>query len=169
MKSVSKRMNCKLFSKKYQKNAENVQKFAVRRNADLKPCRSRKTLKNAPTLAIGGADTAENGPSKVRQVTNCVRRNIGLDHRVLLSAERGLASLNSRSFDPRRSARGCSCWCKIKKLSADFHAELSRNFSDLTRRAGWLGQIKSPSLKIKQTLRGSFSAVSTPPIARACS
>ena len=33
-----------------------------------------KMLKNAPTLAIGGADTAENGPSKVRQVSNKIRR-----------------------------------------------------------------------------------------------
>ena len=34
-------------------------------------------LQNAPTLAIRGLDTAENGPSKVRQVTNKVNRNIG--------------------------------------------------------------------------------------------
>ena len=34
-------------------------------------------LKNAPTLAIVAVDTAENGPSKVRQVTNKVCRNIG--------------------------------------------------------------------------------------------
>ena len=34
-------------------------------------------LKNAPTLAIVGVDTAENGPSKVRQVTNKIRRNKG--------------------------------------------------------------------------------------------
>ena len=56
-----------------------VQKFAVQRNADLKPCRARKMLKNAPTLAIGGADTAENEPPKVRQVSNKIRRNIGLN------------------------------------------------------------------------------------------
>ena len=30
----------------------------------------------APTLAIGGVDTAENGPPKVRQVTNKIRRNL---------------------------------------------------------------------------------------------
>ena len=59
------------------KNHEMVQKFAVQRNADLKPCRARKMLKNAPTLAIGGADTAENGPSKVRQVSNKIRRILG--------------------------------------------------------------------------------------------
>ena len=35
-------------------------------------------LKNSPTLAIGAVDTAENGPSKVRQVTNQIRRNIAL-------------------------------------------------------------------------------------------
>ena len=35
-------------------------------------------LKNAPTLAIGGVDTAENGTSNVRQVTNKICRNIGL-------------------------------------------------------------------------------------------
>ena len=34
-------------------------------------------LQNEPTLAIGGVDTAGNGPSKVRQVTNKVCRNIG--------------------------------------------------------------------------------------------
>ena len=33
-------------------------------------------LKNAPTLAIWGADTAENEPPKVRQVPNKIRRNI---------------------------------------------------------------------------------------------
>ena len=64
--------------KNVSKNSEIVQKFAVQRNADLKPCRARKMLKNAPTLAIGGADTAENEPPKVRQVSNKIRRNIGL-------------------------------------------------------------------------------------------
>ena len=34
-------------------------------------------LQNEPTLAIGGLDTDENGPSKVRQVTNKIRHNIG--------------------------------------------------------------------------------------------
>ena len=34
-------------------------------------------LKNEPTLAIVAVDTAENGPSKVHQVTNKVSRNIG--------------------------------------------------------------------------------------------
>ena len=59
MKSVSKRMNCKMCRKIYQKSPDIhliVQKFAVQRNADLKPCRARKMLKNAPNLAIGGAD-----------------------------------------------------------------------------------------------------------------
>ena len=63
--------------KNVSKNSEILQKFAVQRNADLKPCRARKMLKNAPTLAIGGADTAENEPPKVRQVSNKIRRNIG--------------------------------------------------------------------------------------------
>ena len=36
-----------------------------------------KMLKNALTLAIGGVDTAENGRSKFRQVTNKIRLNIG--------------------------------------------------------------------------------------------
>ena len=34
-------------------------------------------LKNASSLAIGGLDTAENGPSKVRQVTNRIEAIIG--------------------------------------------------------------------------------------------
>ena len=34
-------------------------------------------LKNASSLAIVGLDTAENGPSKVRQVTNRIDANIG--------------------------------------------------------------------------------------------
>ena len=34
-------------------------------------------LKNASTLAIVGLDTAENGPSKVRQVTNRIDAIIG--------------------------------------------------------------------------------------------
>ena len=37
-----------------------------------------KNAENAPTLAIVAVDTAENGPSKVRQVTNKVCRNIGV-------------------------------------------------------------------------------------------
>ena len=40
------------------------------------PSRFRKVLQNAPTLAIGDVDTAENGPSKVREVTNKIRRSI---------------------------------------------------------------------------------------------
>ena len=38
-----------------------------------------KCFKNAPTIAIGGADTAENGPKKVRQVSNKIRHNIARD------------------------------------------------------------------------------------------
>ena len=34
-------------------------------------------LQNEPSLAIVGVHTAENGPSKVRQVMNTIRRNIG--------------------------------------------------------------------------------------------
>ena len=51
--------------KNVSKNPEIVQKFAVQRNADLKPCRARKMLKNEPTLAIVAVDTAENEPLKV--------------------------------------------------------------------------------------------------------
>ena len=39
-------------------------------------------LKNASSLAIVGLDTAENGPSKVRQVTNRIEAIIGADSRV---------------------------------------------------------------------------------------
>ena len=35
-------------------------------------------LKNASSLAIVGLDTAENGPSKVRQVTNRIDAIIGI-------------------------------------------------------------------------------------------
>ena len=35
-------------------------------------------LQNAPTLAIVAVDTDENELSKVRQVTNRIRRNIGM-------------------------------------------------------------------------------------------
>ena len=35
-------------------------------------------LKNAPTLAIVAVDTAENGPSKVRQVTNTSSQSLFL-------------------------------------------------------------------------------------------
>ena len=38
-------------------------------------------LKNASSLAIVGLDTAENGPSKVRQVTNRIDAIIGRGHR----------------------------------------------------------------------------------------
>ena len=37
-------------------------------------------LQNAPTLAIVAVDTDENEPSKVRQVTNRIRHNIGRHH-----------------------------------------------------------------------------------------
>ena len=77
MKSVSQRMDCNMCSKKYGKNPETVQKLAAQRNADIKFCRARKMLKYAPTLASGGADTAENGLSKVRQVSNKIRRILG--------------------------------------------------------------------------------------------
>ena len=70
MKSVSKRMNCKLCSKKYYKKPETMQKIAVQRNADLKSCRARKILKNAPTLAIVAVHTDENEPSKVQKIEN---------------------------------------------------------------------------------------------------
>ena len=40
-------------------------------------------LKNASSLAIVGLDTAENGPSKVRQVTNKISANIGPDKSIL--------------------------------------------------------------------------------------
>ena len=39
-------------------------------------------LKNASSLAIVGLDTAENGPSKVRQVTNRIDAIIGRGARV---------------------------------------------------------------------------------------
>ena len=80
-----------------------VQNVAVQRNADLKPCRARKMLKNAPTLAIGGADTAENEPPKVRQVSNKIRRNIGR-----LEWRRWTRSLTMDSGKKRWS--GCRRW-----------------------------------------------------------
>jgi len=46
----------------------------VQRNAHLV---DKTKLKNALALAIGGVDTAENGLSKVRQVTKKVQHNIG--------------------------------------------------------------------------------------------
>ena len=57
---------------------------------ECKSCRSRKILKNAPTLAIVAVDTAENGPSKVRQVTNKVSRNLGSWTTVILMSGRVL-------------------------------------------------------------------------------
>ena len=46
-------------------------------------------LKNASSLAIVGLDTAENGPSKVRQVTNRIEAIIG-PGRVRRSQERAV-------------------------------------------------------------------------------
>ena len=45
---------------------------------ECKSCRFRKILQNAPTLAIVAVDTDENELSKVSQVTNRSRRNIGM-------------------------------------------------------------------------------------------
>ena len=57
---------------------QNLLKFRFWSGAkECKSCRSRKILKNALTLAIVAVDTAENGPSKVRQVTKKVSRNLG--------------------------------------------------------------------------------------------
>ena len=69
----------KCAAKKYQKNPETVQKFAVQKNADLKlvDLEKKLMLKKEPTLTIGGADTAENGPLKVRQVSNKTRHILG--------------------------------------------------------------------------------------------
>ena len=39
----------------------------MQQNANLVDVEKILMLKNVPTLAIGGVDTAENGPSKVRQ------------------------------------------------------------------------------------------------------
>ena len=44
-------------------------------------------LQNEPSLAIVAVHTEENGPSKVRQVTNRIRRNIGPKHRLLPNPE----------------------------------------------------------------------------------
>ena len=56
-------------------------------------------LKNASSLAIVGLDTAENGPSKVRQVTNRIDAIIGCGSRT--SASRCPSS--PRSTGPRLS------------------------------------------------------------------
>ena len=50
-------------------------------------------LKNAPTLAIGGVDTAKNGPSKIRQVTNNICRNIGSKERVAVTIEKRITEI----------------------------------------------------------------------------
>ena len=55
-------------------------------------------LKNASSLAIVGLDTAENGPSKVRQVTNRIDAIIG--RRTAADGPRSL--LNPRGL-PRRT------------------------------------------------------------------
>ena len=81
-KSISKTVNGKICSTTYQKNHEHLQTlWGVSGVKEFISCISQKNLKKlqtAPTLAIGGADTAENGPSKVRQVSNKIPRNIGL-------------------------------------------------------------------------------------------
>ena len=54
-------------------------------------------LRNAPTLAIRGLDTAENGPSKVCQATNKIRHNIGdYQGRRELSTAPGRPALGAR-------------------------------------------------------------------------
>ena len=51
----------------------------------------------------------------------------------------------------RRMTRSC-CWCKKKKLSANFHAEISRNFSESWRAAEDLARTNDV-----KTRRGSKS------------
>ena len=48
---------------KFFKFFQKIEKFSSREECRI--CRSQKMLKNAPILAIGGFDTAENEPSKV--------------------------------------------------------------------------------------------------------
>ena len=72
-------MNSKFCSKKSRKNDEKLQKIWGFCGAKARTtCRFWKMLQNEPTLAIWGLDTDENGPSKVRQLTNKIRPNIGL-------------------------------------------------------------------------------------------
>ena len=57
-------------------------------------------LKNASSLAIVGLDTAENGPSKVRQVTNRIEAIIG-EERTAASAARAKREARGWSFHLR--------------------------------------------------------------------
>ena len=57
---------CEISVKMWKKEARFLLKFWIRSGAkEWKSCRSRKMLKNAPTLAIGGVDTEENEHCKV--------------------------------------------------------------------------------------------------------
>ena len=59
-------------------------------------------LKHAPNLTTGGVDTAENGPSKVRQATNKIHRNMdykGIDSMTADNTESdfsGVAELHNK-------------------------------------------------------------------------
>ena len=58
-------------------------------------------LQNALTPIFGGVDTAENGPSKVREVTSTIRCSIGGE--VGLPGQRGL-SVDCALLEPQSSA-----------------------------------------------------------------
>ena len=157
MKSISKRMNCKMCTKKYQKSLEIGQNSAVQRNSDLTPCRARKMLKNALTLAIGGADTAENGPSKVRQVSNKSRRSLGR-RASSCSRRRALAcsAWSSASSSARRRRRSSAGPAAARAAEALPAAEWLCTASGRRLRSELNKLNKSP-----QALRRSFSAVWT--------
>ena len=68
MKSDFTAMNSNICREKRRFFLQKIEFRVVQRNAQRVDFE--KMLKNASSLAIVGLDTAENGPSKVRQVTN---------------------------------------------------------------------------------------------------
>ena len=73
-------------------------------------------LKNAPTLAIGGADPAENEPPKVRQVSNKIRRNIASNGTA--GSMRWIPDLNGIKLQDNRAAPLTAASCG-KVVSAE--------------------------------------------------
>ena len=65
-------------------------------------------LKNASSLAIAGLDTAENGPSKVRQLTNRIDAIIGYGPSRLCTALRAAEAQAAVSHGLRCPAEGAA-------------------------------------------------------------
>ena len=105
-----------------------------------KKCKARKTLNNDALDVKIGVDTAVNVPLKIWKPPQKGRPNYhGSDSTFLKST-----NFSRNRLSKSKTQRDLAVGAKRKMLSADFHAEVSRNFSDLQ---DWAGVVKTLTTK----------------------